>query len=145
LSPVKQILKAGVLYFIMVFAVGFVLGAIRTLFLVPRLGVRTAELMEAPAMFGASVLAARWVVRRFAMPPAWPGRLASGAIALGLMLLFEFTFVLWIRGLTIPEYFATRDPVSGAAYLLTLTAFGGMPVFVGRRAASQEPGTEPRD
>jgi hypothetical protein len=130
---VKQIVKVGVLYFAIVFAVGFVLGAIRTLWLVPRLGVRTAELMEAPIMFGVSTLAARWVGRCLDLPPAWPGRLASGCIALGLMLLVEFTVVLWIRGLTIREYFATRDPVSGAVYVVTLAAFGVIPVFVKRR------------
>jgi hypothetical protein len=59
---VKQIFKAGGIYFVLVFAVGFVLGTIRTLWAVPRLGVRTAELMEAPIMFGVSILMARWVV-----------------------------------------------------------------------------------
>lgn len=54
----KETLKAGVLYFIVVFAAGLVLGTIRTLWVVPRLGVRTAELMEAPIMFGISILAA---------------------------------------------------------------------------------------
>jgi hypothetical protein len=31
-----QVVKAGALYFVVVFAVGFVLGAIRTLWVVPR-------------------------------------------------------------------------------------------------------------
>jgi hypothetical protein len=52
---VKETLKAGVLYFVVVFAAGFVLGTIRTLWVVPRLGVRTAELMEATIMFGVSI------------------------------------------------------------------------------------------
>jgi hypothetical protein len=43
-----QILKPGVLYFGFVFGVGFVLGTIRALWIVPRLGTRLAELMEAP-------------------------------------------------------------------------------------------------
>jgi hypothetical protein len=59
----KETLKAGALYFVLVFAVGFVLGTVRTLWAVPRLGVRTAELMEAPIMFGVSILAARWVAK----------------------------------------------------------------------------------
>lgn len=128
----KETLKAGILYFAVVFAAGFVLGTIRTLWVVPRLGVRTAELMEAPIMFGVSILAARWVVRHVGIPPLWSRRLAMGCIALGLMLLVEFTFVLWIRGLTIRGYFETRDPVSGTVYFLTLGAFAAIPVFVGR-------------
>jgi hypothetical protein len=129
---VKETLKAGVLYFILVFGAGFVLGAIRTLWVVPRLGVRTAKLMEAPIMFGISILAARWVVRRVGIPPQRSSRLALGCIALGLMLLIEFTFVLWIRGLTLRAYFETRDPVSGTVYFLTLGAFALIPMFVGR-------------
>src|SRR5271157_4495411 len=131
----KETLKAGVFYFALVFAAGFVLGTIRTLWVVPRLGVRTAELMEAPIMFGVSVLAARWVVRHVGISPLWSRRLALGCIALGLMLLVEFTAVLWIRGLTIRGYFETRDPVSGAVYFATLGAFAVIPVFVGRPRA----------
>ena len=49
------------------------------------------------------------------------------------MLIAEFGFVLWIRGLSIKGYFATRDPVSGAAYYMLLVVFAIMPLLVGRR------------
>jgi hypothetical protein len=42
-------LKAGMLYFVLVFGTGFVLGTIRTLWIVPRLGTGMAELLEMPA------------------------------------------------------------------------------------------------
>ena len=128
----KETLKGGVLYFILVFAAGFVLGTVSTLWAVPRLGVRTAELMEAPIMLGVSILAARWVVRRAGIPPLPSRRLAVGCIALGLMLLVEFTVVLWVRGMTIRGYFESHDPVSGTVYFLTLGAFAVIPIFVGR-------------
>src|SRR5690348_16080125 len=129
----KGAIRAGILYFLMVFAVGFVLGTFRTLWVAPKLGVRTAELMEAPLMFGVSILAAHWVVRHLALSSQWPVRLCCGGIALGLMLLSEFTFARWLRGLTIREYFATRDPISGAVYCLTLGAFAVIPAFVRRQ------------
>ena len=91
--------------------------------------------MEAPIMRGVSPFAARWVAQRVNTPPLWSRRLAMGCIALGLMLLGEFTFVLWTRGLTIREYFETRDPVSGPLYFLTLAAFAVIPMFVGRPPA----------
>lgn len=56
--------------------------------------------------------------------------LKMGCMALVLMLIAEFGFVLWIRGLSIKEYFATRDPVSGAAYYLLLIVFAIMPRLV---------------
>lgn len=132
-SALKQILKAGALYFTLVFAVGFVLGTIRTLWIAPALGARTAELIEEPIMVGVSIFAARWVVRWLRFPVDWRSRLALGCVALGLMLLAEFTFVLWIRGLTLREYLAARDPISGGAYVLALVAFALMPIFAGRK------------
>jgi hypothetical protein len=131
----KETHKAGVVYFALVFAAGFALGTIRTLWVVPRLGVRTAELAEAPFMFGISILAARWVVRHVQVSPLRSRRLAMGCIALGLMLVAEFTLGLWMRGMTIREYFAARDPISGAAYFVTLGAFAVVPIFVGQRLA----------
>ena len=131
----KETLKAGAAYFALVFAAGFVLGTIRTLCVVPRLGVRTAELAEAPIMFGISILAARWVVQHVLVSPLRSRRLAVGGIALGLMLVAEFTLGLWIRGMTIREYFAAREPVSGTAYFMTLGAFAVIPIFVGQRPA----------
>ena len=64
-----QVLKASALYFVLVFGAGFVLGPIRILWLVPRVGERTAELIEAPIMLVVIVLAARWIARRLAAPP----------------------------------------------------------------------------
>ncbi len=45
-----QILKAGVLYFAVVFGAGFILGPVRILWVAPRLGTRMAELLEMPIM-----------------------------------------------------------------------------------------------
>jgi len=128
-----HVLKAGALYFGLVFGTGFVLGPIRILWLVPRVGERTAELMEAPIMLGVIVLAARWIARRVAVPPAPPRLLGVGVVALGLLIVVEFTVVLWLRGLTIGEYFAKRDPVAGAVYIVMLGVFAVMPLLVARK------------
>jgi hypothetical protein len=126
-------LKAGGLYFALVFGAGFVLGPIRILWAVPRFGTRMAELLETPIMFMVILVAARWVVRRFALPPGLTGRLGMGCVALGLLLAAELTLVLWLQGLSIREYLATRDPVSGTVYYLMLGVFAVVPLFVGRR------------
>jgi len=128
-----QILKAGVLYFALVFGVGFVLGSVRTLWVVPRFGARTAELMETPIMFVVTIVAARWVVRRLAVPPKPSNRLGMGCIGLGLMLVAEFTLLLRLRGLSISEYLASRDPVSGMVYYVMLGVFCIMPLLVARK------------
>ena len=128
-----QVLKAGAFYFVLVFGAGFVLGPIRILWVVPRVGERTAELMEAPIMLVVIVLAARWIARRVVVPPTPPSLLGVGVVALGLLLVVEFTVVLWLRGLTIGEYFARRDPVVGTVYIVMLGVFAVMPLLVARK------------
>jgi hypothetical protein len=128
-----QVVKAGVLYFTLVFGAGFVLGTIRTLWVVPRVGTRNAELMETPIMLVISIVAARWTVLRLAVPSAPSARLVMGGIALVLMLAAEFGFMLWLRGISIRDYIATRDPVSGTVYYAMLGVFAIMPLLVARR------------
>jgi len=47
---VERVLKAGAVYFGVVFGAGFVLGTVRVIWVVPHLGERTAELIEAPTL-----------------------------------------------------------------------------------------------
>jgi hypothetical protein len=59
-------------------------------------------------------------------------RLPSSA-ALALLLVAEFGFVLWLRAMSIREYLATRDPVSGTVYYVMLLVFAIMPLLLARR------------
>jgi hypothetical protein len=127
-----QILKAGILYFALVFGAGFVLGTIRTLLVVPRIGTRMAELLEMPIMLVVTIAVSRWVVLFLLVPIVPFARLGMGGIALGLLLLAEFGFVLWVRGLSIRRYFSTRDRVSGTVYYVMLGVFAIMPLLVAR-------------
>jgi hypothetical protein len=128
-----QIQKAGAIYFAVVFGTGFILGPLRILWLVPRVGERTAELIETPIMLLVIVFAARWVARRFARPSTAFRLLGMGLVALSFLLFCEFTFVLYLRGLNIHEYFANRDPMAGTVYLVMLGLFVIMPVLFARR------------
>jgi hypothetical protein len=130
-----QVVKAGATYFALVFGAGFVLGTIRVLWLVPATGTRTAELLEMPIMFTVIILSARWVVRHFSMPCTVSSRLGMGGIAVALILLLDFTVVLWIRGLSFSQYIEAFDPVAGTAYFVMLGVFAVMPLLVA--AASQ--------
>jgi hypothetical protein len=128
-----QILKAGAIYFALVFGTGFILGTVRTLWVVPRVGTRMAELMETPIMLVVTIVAARWIVLHLLVPSALSARLGMGGIALALLLVVEFGLVLRVRGLSIREYLATRDRVSGTVYYMLLVVFAVMPLFVVRR------------
>jgi hypothetical protein len=122
-------------YFLLVFSAGFVLGVPRTLWVAPRVGERLAELLEAPLMFIAILLAARFVTRRF--PTSRPADdFVTGGLALVLLLIVEFTVVLGLRGLSIGEYFAERDPLAGTVYGAMLIVFAGMPWLLGKRGTA---------
>jgi len=127
-----QILKAGTLYFVLVFGTGFLLGMVRVPFLVPHLGVRAAELIEMPLMFIAIILAAGYISRLFALPSVGIVRLSVGVLALALVVIAELSFALLLQGQSAVQYIASRDPVSGAAYLITLVLFALMPLILAR-------------
>jgi len=126
--------NAAVMYFVIVFGAGFAFGAIRTLWVVPRAGVRTAELMETPLMVAVIILACRSVVRLFALPYIWP-RIAMGLSSLSMLIGAELFLNFWLTGRPVSAYISDRDPVSGTAYFCALGLFAVMPLVVGRRLA----------
>ena len=123
------IVKQATLYFAIVFGAGFVLGLTRTLLVVPHLGVRSAELIEAPIMMMVIIVASRWMVRHFPEPSTLPSRLAMGLISLTLMIGMEVSLARLLRGISPREYFATRDPVSGSVYYALLVVFAILPAY----------------
>lgn len=144
MSRLTPVFKSGLLYFAVVFGCGFVLGLIRILWAVPRFGDRTAELMEAPLMLVATVLAARWIVRRFARSSSSAGLLGVGFLALALLLTTELTVVLSLRGLTFEEYLRSRDPLAGGVYVVLLLLFAFMPLLMGRFTEARPPSSRSR-
>jgi hypothetical protein len=125
-------LKAGVVYFAVVFGTGFVLGTIRTLWIVPRLGVRAAELLETPFMFVAIVLTASWICQRLGNTGDSSTRLVVGLLALALLLVTEVVMGVALLDLSLIEIFTKHDPVSGTVYYALLGVFAGMPWLLWR-------------
>ena len=132
-------IKAGLAYFALVFGAGFVLGALRVTFLVPRLGERIAELGEMPLMFLVILLAARFVIRHFAVPASMRARLGTGLLALVLLLAAELMLAVVLQGRSLADYIASRDLVSGSVYLAMLVLFALMPAFVGQGRGTEDP------
>ncbi|MCB9914354.1 MAG: hypothetical protein H6828_04270 [Planctomycetes bacterium] len=133
-------LRAACAYFALVFGAGFVLGTVRVLLLVPRLGERAAELAETPLMLVVTVLAARWLLRR--LDVRRPGeQWVMGLGALALLLAAEVGVVVLARQQTLGEYVRSRDALSGSVYLLALGVFALAPRALGARAAGGRGGT----
>ena len=114
-----RVLKVGLVYFLLVFGAGFALAFVRLPFLVPRFGVRTAELLETPIMLVVIV----WASRRLANHNAGLSRLSrllAGLVALGLLLGAELLVAYALGARSLSQYVASRDPISGTVYLASL-------------------------
>jgi hypothetical protein len=123
-------LKAGVIYFLLVFAVGWIMGPIRELWAVPHLGRMPTMLTEAIIMLIAMIVAARWVIRRLDVPRTLPATISMGLVALGLLVPAEIAGVVWVRGLSLQEYLAGFATGPGIISLVMFLLFAAMPALV---------------
>lgn len=94
---------------------------------------RTAELVEAAFMLVAIFYGAHYAVGTVSLPSVAAVFLGSGLLVLAFLVAAELTLVRWLRGVPIPQYFATRDPVAAAVYYTLLIAYAVMPIFVARK------------
>ncbi|MFV0542985.1 MAG: hypothetical protein ACK5L8_04760 [Marinicella pacifica] len=125
-----SVIKPAVSYFFWVFLCGFVLGVVREVWMLQWLSQRNAELMEMPVILFVAWLSATYCVVRPSKKRRGSHFLLVGLLALILMLGFELTVVLGLRGLTFSAYVESRDVVSGGAYVLSLMLYMLMPWLV---------------
>jgi vacuolar-type H+-ATPase subunit I/STV1 len=97
-------MRAGFLYFIIVFGIGFLLGTIRVLTLIPRLGELISTLVELPIILSAAWIVCGLLVVRLRVPPQWQSRLTMGVLAFALLMMAESGLAVWLFGRTIPEH-----------------------------------------
>jgi hypothetical protein len=123
-------LKAGIIYFLLVFLVGWILGPIRELWAVPHLGHMAAMLSETVIILVAMMVAARWVIRRFDMPQTLGATIPMGLIAIGLLVPTEIAGVLLVRGLSLHEYVGSFATAPGVISLFMFLLFAAIPALV---------------
>ncbi len=134
-----RIAAAALLYFAIVFGVGFILGPIRVLWLEPRLGPVLATACEAPLLVAAMIVAARWSPRRTRMDKDLASLMLMGLGALLLQQIADFAVGIGLRGLSASEQLAHFATPQGLIYAALLLAFAAMPALLNRRAAEGTP------
>jgi hypothetical protein len=122
--------KAGAIYFLLVFALGWVLGPIRELWAVPQFGRLMALLFEAVIMLIAMIVSSRWVMQRFDVHPTLGSTIRMGVVALGILAPAEIAGVLWVRGLSLQEYLTSFMTAPGIISLVMFLLFAVMPSLV---------------
>lgn len=120
----------GIAYFALVFALGFLLGTLRTLFVrdAPGAGRLLGVLIELPIMLSASWCLCRVVIRRFAVASTLGARAVMGGQAFALLLLAEMAVGALLFGRTPGEHFALYKDASYALGLAAQMAFALMPL-----------------
>jgi hypothetical protein len=128
-SPLTSILP-GVTYFAMVFALGFLLGTVRTALVgeAPDGGRLIGVLIELPVMLGACWFLCRYIVRRFAVAPTLAARVLMGGLAFALLMLAEMGLGALFMGRTPAEHLALYRDASHALGLAAQVAFAVMPL-----------------
>lgn len=123
-------LVAGTVYFVLVFALGFVLGTVRTLFVqdAPSDGRLVGVLIELPIMLGASWFLCRYAIGRFAVAATVSARAVMGSLAFALLMLAELLVGALLFGRTPVEHFALYSDPSYAIGLVAQIVFALMPV-----------------
>ena len=130
----RAVVKAAVAYFAVAFAAGFVLGAIREIVVVPRLGGLAAVAIEVPVMLAISWIAAGAIVRRFAVPADAAPRLVMGGLAFVLLQAAEVALASAL-GTSPMAYVAALATPRGALGLAAQVVFAFIPLLVGRGAS----------
>ena len=99
-------LRGGILYFALVFALGFAFGVVRQTLVIPRVGELAAVLLEVPMLLALAWPICRRVVRRCAVPRALPDRLVMALVAFGLLMLAELLLAVTLAGQTPAQHWA---------------------------------------
>ena len=122
-----RITLAILLYFGVVFGVGFLLGPMRVLWLEPRFGPIIATACEAPFLLMAMLIAARRVPRVLNIRRDPKTLVLVGIGSLALLQIADFTVGFWLRGITPTEQLAQFLTGQGNIYAALLALFTIMP------------------
>lgn len=111
-----------------IFALGFVLGTIRTLLLVPYIGALAAVAAEVPLMLIASWWYSRWLIHRLGISNTATKLLCSGLAAFILLMAAEFAVSVWMFGQTPAQFITNLQTPAGLLGLAGQFLFGLIPV-----------------
>lgn len=122
-------IKAGAVYFGLVFAIGFLLGPVREFWVIPLLGSVGGLLLEAAVIVPAIIFAAWWCGRRFSISGAGE-RVEMGFVALLLLFVAELAGSMTMRGMTAGDYFARFGTAPGLISLGLFLLYAAMPAVI---------------
>lgn len=133
-STFAAALRAGALYFVLVFAAGFALGAIRTIVLVPRVGELAAVAIELPVMLTVSWFACGAVLRWTRPGQGVAARAVTAGVAFALLMMAELALSLALGMPSLAAYLAGLATPAGLLGLTGQILYGLFPIIRQRPA-----------
>jgi hypothetical protein len=129
-----QPIIAGLAYFGCVFAAGFVLGVLRTLFVVPLLGETVGVAVELPIILVIAWIASRWLTNRLGVPSRIVSRTVMGTVAFILLMVAELSISLLLAGLSPTEHlqlYREAPHMLGLAGQIVFALFPSLQIWTG--------------
>jgi len=139
-ATLSRAAATGTIYCGVVFAAGFVLGAMRVFVLVPTIGDLAAVLVEMPFILGISVFVASRLIGIMRVGDTIAERLTMGASALALLLVVETGFAMVLTGQPLTQQLATYgrlDKLVGLAGQIVFAALPALLLVVRRGSAGR--------
>lgn len=128
----KRILIPATVYFLMLFALGFLLGTIRVLLVVPKIGVLSATLIEVPLMLTAAFFVCRWTIGRWLVPPTLSARWTMALWFLMMLAIFETLVGVALFGRTLAGTWSGLPTPAGLIGLTAQSIAALLPLFISR-------------
>ena len=126
-------LQAGFVYFALIFSAGLILGMLRIFVLLPRMAPSIAVLIELPVILVICWFAAKWAVRKFAVPAIVEDRLVMGASAFVFLMLAESILATVSFDRALAGYLASFATPEGAIGLAGQMFFAMFPYLLLKR------------
>ena len=125
--------RAGCIYFLAVFAFGFLLGVLRVFFLAPAIGELGAVALELPIMLAVSWFICGKLITRFSVPYNLRLRLVMGGAAFALLMIAEISVSIFAFGRTLSDHFAVYQRFPAQLGLVAQIIFAMFPAIQVRK------------
>jgi hypothetical protein len=129
---VKRALAAASIYFLALFALGFVLGTVRVIFVAPRVGEFAATIAEVPVMLTAAFFACRWAIQHWQVPRTIAIRVVMIPWFLAMLFLFESLLGAMLFKRSLAEQWEGLGTPAGFVGLSAQIIAAILPLLVGK-------------
>ncbi len=128
----SRALQAGLVFFVLLFGLGFLLGSLRLLLVQHGFGRNLLVLIELPIMLAYAWWVTGWAVRRFAVPTARGARLIMGGVMFTLLRLSEMLLGAMLMGISTSAQLALIFTPMGALEISAQIACALFPLLHAR-------------